>query len=228
MDGGTFDMNLQEDKGWIYLRDNGAKHQTLYARVFGGINHSTITMKGRELARTWSLLAKPMAQGDSTIELFHDTSSMGWRVGDRVALAPTDNRSKGHGEAFRITKINTHTITATSLVNPEDDGGATYSFAATFDPPTPDMIYSPPALQSAEVVNLERNIVITGDKFRHVACTERPLSVTNPNSVAADICLCNYMVQRTKCTVGLHVLLHKTGTMSIEHTRVEKCGQRGR
>ena len=55
------------------------------------------------------------------------------------------------------------------------------------------------ALRSAQVVLLTRNVVLTGDDFSHVG----------------------------GATLGLHVVGMYGGSLRVEHTRVEKCGQRG-
>ena len=65
------------------------------------------------------------------------------------------------------------------------------------------------ALQSAEVINLSRNLVLTGDDLAHV-----------PNCDSAG----------KTCTHGLHTIGGGASASSvhrIQYTRVEKCGQRG-
>lgn len=57
----------------------------------------------------------------------------------------------------------------------------------------------PDALRSAEVVLLTRNVIITGDDFSHEGGK----------------------------TIGLHTVGMYSGTIQIEHARIEKCGQRG-
>lgn len=85
------------------------------------------------------------------------------------------------------------------------------------------------ALIAAEVINLSRNILITGDDFEHIPCVrdvvggERP-----PDNVQSDHCSCWGQINRNFCTVGLHTLAMGPGSvLSIEYTRFEKCGQRG-
>lgn len=70
----------------------------------------------------------------------------------------------------------------------------------------------------AEVTDMTRNIIITGDDFRHVPC-------------GPSYCPCG-QTPSTVCTMGLQTLLNGTnqrygGTQRIQYTRVEKCGHRG-
>ena len=85
--------------------------------------------------------------------------------------------------------------------------------------------------KSAEVVNLSRNIIISGDDFEQVQCDP---SITDGDETSSRGCKCSN--NRGVCTVGLHTIHHShddgsgstpVGTMQIENTRVEKCGQRG-
>ena len=73
---------------FLFLKANGASHAVLGPRALGGIN-SDIRLAGRSLRRTWSLLAAPASSGDTSLALLHDPSEMGWRIGDRLVLAPT-------------------------------------------------------------------------------------------------------------------------------------------
>ena len=80
---GKWEMNLQEKEAYIYIKDNGATHSHLRTRAFGSYAASSsdyplIEMNGRELARTWSLLANPLIQGDDTMQLMHNPKLMGW------------------------------------------------------------------------------------------------------------------------------------------------------
>lgn len=139
------------------------------------------------------------------------------KVGDRVGIAPTEARATGHGEEFTIIGI--------------DDKGslmlnrpAQHGHAATFVPTPPHG--NVPALMSAEVVNLSRNIVITGDDFKHVACDpDLPESVPGEETSVLG-CRCSSF--RNQCTLGLHTAAMNRGSMKIQNTRVERCGQRGK
>jgi hypothetical protein len=77
----------------------------------------------------------------------------------------------------------------------------------------------------AEVINLSRNVVITGDDFKNVQCDP---AVQNP----VLGCKCDSARKRTQCTMGLHTgmlgeLGAPGGQIQFKHVRVEKCGQRG-
>jgi hypothetical protein len=203
-----FYMNLSWKKAWIYIQDNGARHEMLMTRAFGGYL-STVEVIGRRLERTWSLLDRPFSVSDTSLKLLHDPALMGWQVGDRIGIAPTEAASKGQGQSFRITDIWSD---GTILV----DAPSAYDHQADFRPTTGDQ--QAPILMSAEVVNLSRNIIITGDDFQHVPCDP---SVTDDTKG----CMCSPF--RTTCTLGLHTMQAHDGTMRISGTRVEKCGQRG-
>ena len=82
------------------------------------------------------------------------------------------------------------------------------------------------ALIQAEVINLSRNILITGDDFEHIPGENLPINDEN----LASHCVTNNdrLVKRTQCTIGLHVIAKKEGAiLSLQYVRVEKCGQRG-
>ena len=67
----------------IYIKDNGYSHNGLRSRAFGSYaslesDYPIIDINGRELARTWSLLAKSLTPGDTSITLMHRADLMGW------------------------------------------------------------------------------------------------------------------------------------------------------
>ena len=138
------------------------------------------------------------------------------RVGDRIGVSPTETKATGFGEEFTIVDI--------------DDKGslyldktAQYNHAATFVPPPPKG--NVPALMSAEVVNLSRNIVITGDDFKQVPCQSNlPESVPGEQTSVLG-CRCSSF--RTHCTIGLHTAAMHGGSVRIQNTRIERGGQRG-
>lgn len=247
---GSWDMTIQQKYAWIYIKDNGAIHSSLRSRAFGAAaddnsnDNPLIHVKGRELIRTWSLLAKPLQLGDSTMELLHHPNMMGWKVGDRIAVAPTQSRSQGSGAEFYIQNIGTNGIITLSTSSPD-------IFDADFIPP----LYqgSKPALKSAEVVNLSRSVVISGDDFSHIPC-DNTLPEAVPGEETSTLgCRCSSF--RSQCTMvsknefilfhifsgklrfltsmcilefkGLHTIQMHRGITRIEFTRVEKCGQRG-
>jgi hypothetical protein len=80
---GRFAMDLQIKSGYVYIKDNGAVHAHLHSRAFGSVATSTgdypvVEISGRELARTWSLLSKPLFVGDTKMTLMHNANLMGW------------------------------------------------------------------------------------------------------------------------------------------------------
>ena len=136
------------------------------------------------------------------------------RVGDRIAIAPTEKRATGHGEEFFIIDI----INGNILLNK----AVQYDHDASFVRPQPNG--NVPALLSAEVINLSRNIVITGDDFKHVGCSnDLPEAVVGEQTSVLG-CKCSSF--RSKCTLGLHTAI-MGGSARWSNTRVERCGQRG-
>lgn len=219
---GVWDMNLQTHQAWIYLKDNGAQHDMLRSRAFGAVGNPgggdspMIRIVGKQMTRTWSLLSGPMKKGDLKITLLHNPALMQWKVGDRIGIAPTEKQSAGYGQTFRISAIDSKGIIT---LNTKAD----YNFLAKFNPP--DHEGQSPYLQSAEVVNLSRNIVITGDDFTHIPCDP-----TLPEAVPGEetsILGCRCSSFRKTCTLGLHTAHMNSGVSQIENVRVEKCGQRG-
>jgi len=59
---------------------------------------------GRPLARTWSLLSAAAPAASARISLLHDVLAMGWRVRDRILIAPT---TRGPCDAVRISAAST-------------------------------------------------------------------------------------------------------------------------
>lgn len=217
------DIQQQDQSAWIYIKGNGAKHSELQTRAFGGVaahdsdENPTIDIQGRKLTRTWSLLSSPLLQGGTKMKLMHNPILMGWNVGDRIAIAPTQVRSEGSGQEFRISAISNSGIITLS-------DAAQHNFDAEF--------YSSshsgggPVLKSAEVVNLDRSIVITGDDFTQMPCQAGLPEAVAGEQTSAKGCLCSNF--RQTCTYGLHTAQIHGGVMRIQNTRVEKCGQRGK
>ncbi len=233
---GQWYMKVQQNnnRGWIYLKDNGAVHTHLRSRAFGAVatadssdnDHPVIDIQGRELKRSWSLLSQPLLTGENTMKLLHNPTLMNWGVGDRIAIAPTEQRSQGWGAEFRIQSIDGDDGTITL------SEGAQSDFDADFIPPPPPSIMNgngngngKPALKSAEVVNLSRNIVITGDSFTHVPCDDSLPEAFAGEQTSTLGCRC--ASYRWTCTMGNHVIHMHGGLSRIQNTRIEKCGQRG-
>jgi len=214
---GSWLMNLQNKNAWIYLTNNGMAHPFLRSRAFGGIGDgSRVEVIGRDMARAWSLLSEPMLVGSSEMKLLHDPRLMNWAVGDRIAVAPTEKASAGWGQEFRISSI---AVDGTVTL----DAAVEHDFKAIFK--VSESGNGNVATMSAEVVNLQRNIVITGDDFSHVDAVDGLDEAVPGENTSAYGCLKNSY--RNKCTYGLHTSQMYGGVMKILNTRIEKCGQRG-
>jgi len=140
----------------IYIKNNGEEHSELGDRFFGGYidparkeltsSRPVIEIYGRPMSRTWSLLKVDGKEGDTTIQLDHNVAEMGWSIGHRIAIAATYRGSdEGEPENFKIVEINGESITL--------DGPLTYTHLGQADKSF-----------QAEVVNLDRNILIHGDE----------------------------------------------------------------
>lgn len=202
---GTLELIVSNRTAFVYIKENGAIHHALGVRGIGGIGASSlVNIRGRPLQRSWSLLAEPAAAGATELITVHEPSSMGWRVGDRLVLAPTTSGSSGLADATRIKAFH-----ARNVIELETLLGAAYK--ADFVGLGEGRGGVP---LSAEVLNLDRNVIITGDPLRlHEPCPAEYGSLA--------------MAGSPSCTVGLHVAQLWGGQMRIEHTRVERCGQRG-
>lgn len=232
---GSFLMDVQDSStsSWIYIMANGATHPIGRERFFGAAAASssddstanpTIMITGRHMVRTWSLLAKPLVTGATTIHMLHSPILMGWRVGDRIGIASMDRSSQGRGQTFSIAAMTDDSVTL------DGGGGSNQDLPVSFHPPVKAGINnkdpSSAALRSPEVVNLSRNVVITGDDFTHVPCDASLISEAVPGEqTSTKGCRCSSY--RSTCTVGLHTAQMNAGSMQVSNTRVEKCGQRG-
>lgn len=149
----------------IYIKDNGMVNEHLGKRAFGCAfiwgtsNGPSCRIHGRPLARTWSLLVEHAEAGSRRLRVEGDLTTAvaslagggGWRVGDRVGLAPTGYGQK-EGEVFTITALRTEVYqgAATTVI----DLDAELKQARLGDP-TLNM--------QAELVHLSRTVVMTGD-----------------------------------------------------------------
>lgn len=222
---GSFDMDMnrryETRNAWIYIKNNGAIHPHLRTRSFGTFkaHHSddspTMIIRGRNLARTWSILSEPLVPGMTSMKLIHDPRSMGWRVGDRLGISPTEDRAGGWGQDVFISDIRDDG-TIELMQSIENYHRADFEVAST---------NLNAALLSAEVVNLSRNIVLTGDDFEEVQCDPTLPEAVFGEQTSVQGCRCAGF--RTKCHVGLHSMQAHGGVTKIEDIRVEKCGQRG-
>jgi hypothetical protein len=190
----------------VYIRDNGVAHEALGKRVLGAVHNSESTpglplleLAGRPLQRTWSLLAAPLAEGEQVMQLMHDAEAMGWRAGDRIAIAPTVYMSQGDAQSFVIESLSGSTVQLSRDSLPDASDGA-------------NQLYLAEGRVRAEVINLERTVLVTGDDFRHEECGTGECTCTD---------------SRSTCTLGLHTVAMGAATLRVTHSRLEKCGQRG-
>ena len=148
-------MNSNLQKAYVYIKNNGALHPGLRTRVFGGYNRDLtidgpmIDVEGRKMARTWSLLYKTVPIGANKIQLIHNPRDMGWRVGDRILIAPTTRGSSGYAESYKIKAINTvdnAIILDSGVTNQVFNANILHNGTSE----------SPVAIMSAEVINLSR------------------------------------------------------------------------
>lgn len=201
---GTFNLSVADRRAFVYIKDNAASHASLEVRSFGGVGPSSrLLISGRPMRRTWSLLAEPVAALGTSLSLLHDPQKMGWRAGDRLMLAPTMPHSKGVADTARIVGFGSR---GTVLL----DRALAASYAADFVSVGGEVRA---AVMSAEVINLDRNVVITGDALR----LHSPCPAALPPATATG----------SSCTLGLHVAQLWGGIIRVEGARVERCGQRG-
>ncbi|CAF2812357.1 unnamed protein product, partial [Rotaria sp. Silwood2] len=156
-------MNLTSKQGYIYIKNNGLKHTSVYTCAFGAYNAGKIHVSGRPLARTWSLLADRGIYGTSSISLLHNPDDMGWRVGDRVVVAPTVPSSRGNAEDYAIGGFEANNTI--KLLN--KDGTSSGIISSVFESKALFTGENMTALMQAEVINLPRNTMITGGDFQH-------------------------------------------------------------
>lgn len=87
---GNFKLQVGSKRAWLYIRNNGAIHPGLRSRALGSDARDGgdpyLEIQGRPLSRTWSLLSEPLEKGSSVLKLLHGAQSMGWQVGDRLAI----------------------------------------------------------------------------------------------------------------------------------------------
>eukprot|EP00808_Paulinella_micropora_P018677 g74680.t1 len=148
-------------KAYIYIKNNGANHDgpnhKLGYRFLGGLataeslpGRPILDIHGRPVSRTWSQLAQPASLGDIGISLLHRPADMGWRVGDRIGLAPTGKGDYLSGETARIAQMVGHKVILYAPLSQAYQG-------------------DPTSFQLAEIVLLSRNVLITGAAFQEVS-----------------------------------------------------------
>jgi len=177
----------------INLTDAQASpHPTLGSRFLAGQDKAQIHMHGRPLG-TWTLLARDVAKGESEIELKEDPRALSWRIGDAIGIATTN---RGQTQPYKIVELG---LAGSKTVKIDPPAAADYwggwrpihhaSGRSSAD-------FNKSFELAAEVVNLQRSVVITGP----------------PNWDTAD-------------WKGLHTLMTGHGFMDARYIRVENCGQ---
>jgi len=196
-------MKLIDKKGYIYIKNNNLKHSKLSYRAFGSYSKGRITVVGRTLNRTWSLLAKKVARRVNLISLIHNPQEMGWSIGDRIILAPNDltelGGSRATAEDFFIGGFG-----ADNTINLIDKNGQEASTTKIYFAESKYVNKETYALVQAEVINLSRNILITGDDFSHVDGISSGLPEgLEFDKQQADMCTSKANINRKKCTLGI-------------------------
>lgn len=226
--GGTWDMNLQDafKRAWIYIMNNGATHSHLRTRAFGSFveHHPAMphhaephfSVVGRELNRTWSLLAESLTPNSGSVRLMHDPIAMGWQIGDRIAVAPTEAGMDDNAQAFFIADMSAD---GRVLLDALSNGTSTHIAERSWPTGTEA------SLRAAEVINLSRNIIVTGDDFEEIACSASLPEAGPGFGTSTQGCMCTN--NRSSCTMGLHTASAHAGYSMVANTRIEKCGQRG-
>ena len=87
-----------DDDNVVYATDFDSVKVTAGSRPFvayslDGVSRPSIEIAGRPVVRTWTMLAKSVSAGESTLWLEHNPEALGWRVGDRVSIATSGSDS---------------------------------------------------------------------------------------------------------------------------------------
>ncbi len=69
-------MRVVSKKSYIYIKNNKLRHENLSYRALGSINKGRLTIIGRTMHRTWSLLSKKIGRRVSSISLMHKPEDM--------------------------------------------------------------------------------------------------------------------------------------------------------
>eukprot|EP00122_Pirum_gemmata_P007993 Pgem_evm1s7355 len=152
-DGGVFELGTKdkpmekEATVWIKRPNGIPEHPRVGERVLAGIGSARIHIHGRELERTWTLLAQNAKPGEASITVDHNPEKMGWKIGDDIVIATT---SKGDSTKHVITGIQGNRINIEPPVVHAHMGGNKDIKGFTFN-------------VAAEVINLKRSVTITGD-----------------------------------------------------------------
>eukprot|EP00931_Biecheleriopsis_adriatica_P054763 TRINITY_DN32266_c0_g1_i1.p1 TRINITY_DN32266_c0_g1~~TRINITY_DN32266_c0_g1_i1.p1 ORF type:complete len:1098 (+),score=130.59 TRINITY_DN32266_c0_g1_i1:50-3343(+) len=129
----------------IFIKLGTQAHPQFGDRFLAGQGTGRIDIHGRRLAFTWTLLSQD-ADNTSNLRLKQDPRSMGWQLNDRIGITTT---SRGTSSEHVIVAMSSHSITVEPQVEGSHWGGQRNIEGRYFE-------------MAAEVVNLERSVVITG------------------------------------------------------------------
>jgi hypothetical protein len=185
--GARFEIGSEESpmelRATVFIKGSRMEDPDCGRRFVCGKDGAHISMHGRPLRKTWTLLAADAPAGETTIRLKDDPLGMGWRVGDQIAIATTGRDSSFLG---RIESIGHFSVTLASNLENHHLGGFTEYRGRRFE-------------MAAEVTNLERSVLVTGDHEHFHAAPFQD---------------------------ALHVMQMGSGVMQVSYSRVEWCGQR--
>jgi len=135
----------------IYIKNprNAAigNHPYLGKRYLAGIGKAHIEIHGRPLEKTWTVLDRNHEAGHTELHLKENPSVMGWRVGDRIGVATT---TRGSSSIHHITSLSGNSVRIDPPLSASHWGGWREIEGLRFE-------------MAAEVVNMERNVIVTGD-----------------------------------------------------------------
>jgi len=182
-----------QNKATVYIKDpmkeKIAEHHSLGQRYFGVYGKGRISVHGRPLESTWTELDRNHQAGSTKLYLKDDPTEMGWRVGDRIGVATT---TRGESTKHTITEVHKKMVKIDKPLKSEHWGGFREIEGYKF-------------WMAAEVVNLERSVVITGDSDRF------------DNGGGFGWHGGAFMKEP--------VYTGDVGTFTVKHVRMEKCGQ---
>ena len=134
----------------VYIRNNGRAHPVLGKRSFGSYGSGASFHVHGEEVLPWTLLTQTAWRGHTQIVVRDDVSAGGWKVGDRIVIAPTTSYPRrgddSRAEVFTIVGVSGNVI---QLDRPVDQSKAGY----------------PDRRVQAEVMLMTRSVLITGDDF---------------------------------------------------------------
>jgi hypothetical protein len=229
-----FDSHTKENSIKLY---NDAQNLLGGGRFLCGYKGGKVFIKGRPIKNTFSILVEDVMESAKEIFVQHDI--MDWEVGSEIAIAMTDqafsigeNYNGLDGRVLRpdaqtnsiksIHKISNkrYQIVLDKEIQPRKDKQLWQSEAQMENVPV--FLGRPNMLVQAEVLNLQRSVLITGDDFSK-QYKNRDTSIPFYDSDFAG--------------EGLHTIqwgsaaqdgkTYDGGIMQINYTRIEKAGQRG-